>query len=401
MKRIAYGKLGRSIPLTMDNSSSVGGDIEVIRLMHMLRQDYEVHLVGRNRVDAEIPGVVNHWGPGMAFDNAPALGEDGRDHNSPAYREFIDFLEAGTSKLPDFDAWVLWVGQHGSSLHCVPAIQDGMEGEFTRPLMSLINYGYPLIHMVNKLGVKPIWLCPDPRNVFKMRDLWDTQQRTVLGQYNTQKTIGFYDDRDGKLRSGTVKYVYAGIEMLALPEDDDESFKNHLENPPEHRFGILVNEGPTNNKLARVELIQKWVLGHYDVEIVGHWTEASMRKLGRRIEPVDVTEVRNTLRRWMCTVTFPASNTGWATAKPWECFAAGVLCFKHPSYDDQGHIYGQHMQEDLRRFLSPISAETMWRRINELTYEQWQWLVVEQYNYLKASRARLENGYSRIKQEIG
>lgn len=393
--RIAYGKLGRSIPLTLAEASSVGGDIEVIRLLEMLSARHEVHLVGRNRADAQLAGVVNHWDPGGVFYGCPPAG---RSRDSQAWKDFRAFLDVGTRQLPKFDAWVIWLGQHGSSLHPVPAVQDGMVGQYTEPLISLVNYGYPLVHMINYHDVRPIWLCPDPRNMVKFRDLWNPNQRAVLAQYDDRKANTFFDERDGVLRRGGTRYLYSGIELLAVPEGDE----NDASFTPVGRSacGILVNEGPTNGTLPRRELLKKWFTNP-EWEIVGHWTPEGMRYMGRSIEPVYVTNVRNTLKRWLATVTLPASSTGWATAKPWECFAAGTICFKHSRYDDQNHIYGQHMPTELRDFLTPWGPKDFEDRVNSLRDERtWLKYASLQLEYLRESRVRLANGYAAIQVDL-
>lgn len=205
--RIAYGNLGRSIPLTMDEASNVGGDIEVIMLLNRLVQEgHEVHIVGRNRGEkVELNGGVNHWAPGGVFDNCP---ENSR-HKDPVFDAYDAFLQERIKRLPQFDAVLIWLGQHGSSLHPVPAVQDGKKGTWTNPMGSDVNYGYPLVCMVNHLGIKPFWLCPDPRNMVKFRDLWDPKQRDILAQFNTSKPNTFYDERDHVLRKGYTRYNYS------------------------------------------------------------------------------------------------------------------------------------------------------------------------------------------------
>jgi hypothetical protein len=100
-------------------------------------------------------------------------------------------------------------------------------------------------------------------------------------------------------------------------------------------------------------------------------------------------------------VTFPATATGWATAKPWECFAAGCICFKHPRYDDQRHIYGEHMPAELRTFLSVPHATALRERVKMLEDDvTWRRYAELQYDYLQASSARLEGGYKAVRQAL-
>lgn len=402
MKRIAYGKLGRSIPLRYESASNVGGDIEVVRLLDLLAEDYEVHVVGRNQLDNDREDVVNHWAEGGTFHGCPPAG---RSIDDPDWIKFKAFMDERTPQLPKFDAWVIWLGQHGSSLHPVPMTMKGRTGT-TSPLISLVNYGYPLVHMINAHGVKPIWLCPDPRNMVKFRDLWDPKQGTILAQYNDSKANTFYDERDGKLREGSTKYMYAGIEMLALPPG--RVYLETLPMAPPLPFGILVNEGPTNlSRNGRLELVHNWIragekhLGE-TWEIFGTWTEESQRELNREIYPIVVSDVRKVMQRWRSTITFPASGTGWATAKPWEAFAAGTVCFKHPAYDDQGHIYStEHMPLELLNFLTPRFPTELWSRVEQLEDDDtWYRYAKLQLDYLHESRVRLGHGYRWVKKFI-
>jgi len=395
--KIAYGKMGRSIPLTLEDASSIGGDIEVVRLMNILRKDHEVHLVGRNRANVELDNVVNHWRAGSTLSKVPSMPYASMEPDNPVYKEFVNVLQQGTAELPQFDAFVLWLGQHGTSCSFIPAVKAA-RNDTVRPLMSSINYAYPLVHMINQLGVRPIWLCPDPRNLLKLRDIWNPNQREGLAQYKTTRETSFYDARDGQLRWFNCKYRYSGIEMLAVNPD------NVVMNPPEGRslFGLLVNEGPPQVKRNRRDLVKSWLsnLG-FDWEMYGHWTDVSQEAIGRVVKPVDVKLVNHTLRQWKSTITFPASNTGWATAKPWECFLNGTICFKHPDYDDQNHIYGDKMPEQLRSFVRLITSTSLPRRLEELkddaTYIKYRDMQLE---YFHRTFAETNGGAAEVMKEI-
>lgn len=397
--RVAYGKLGRSIPLTIAEASNVGGDIEVVNLLHRLLQDgHTVHLIGRNQGKFTHPNLVNYWASGGTFGSAPPASR----HRDDAFQRYDNWLTQHISLLPRFDVWVLWLGQHGSSLHPVPAVQESKKGSFTNPLVSDCNYGYPLVKMVNQCNARPMWLCPDPRNMIKFRDLWEPGQRDILAQYNTSKSNTFYDERIGTLRHGPTRYVYSGIEMLALPVNHLVR-ERHLQNPSELPFGVLVNEGYSNlgNK-GRCHLVKTWLKDLGDYEIFGTWSEGSQKELGRVITSVDLLEVQPTLRRWRSTITFPATGGGWATAKPWEAFLAGTVCFKHPGYDSQGHIYSREfMPEALRTFLCPATVSGLVERVRSLEDERtWHTYVELQWEYLTFMRKKLDNGYHHVREAM-
>jgi len=374
----------------MEAASNVGGDAEVVRLLHiLLDKGHEVHLVGRNRCDHEHPNLINHWAPGGIFDGSPEASRH-KDEKFEAYHKF--FVERCHELPTDFDAWLIWLGQHGSSLHPVPAVMNSKKGTYTNPLVSDLNYGYPLVAMVNQLGIRPYWLCPDPRNMIKFRDLWNPNQREILAQFNTNKDNTFYDERLDRLQKGGTRYTYSGIELLAAPLDNDEPT---FENPPERLFGLLVNEGYSNlGKHNRLHIIQQWTKGFIEYEIFGTWCEESQKTLNRIITPVPLDDVTKTLQRWCATMTFPASGSGWATTKPWECFKAGVICFKHPDYDSQGHIYSaKYMPEELYTFLRPSTMSGFNDRLTQLQDdENWRKFARLQYDYFQASHHRLEGG---------
>jgi len=397
--KLAYGKLGRSIPLSLESASNVGGDIEVILLLRRLLEDgHTVHVIGRNRNDFTHPNLINHWAPGGLFDDAPP---SSRAHG-PEFAAYRAFLNDAIRALPEVDATLIWLGQHGTSLHPVPAVQEGKLGTFTNPMGSDVNYGFPLVEYVNQRDVKPFWLCPDPRNMIKFRDLWDPNQRIILAQFNTGKNNTFYDERDGKLRSGSTRYSYSGIEMLAVTPQIN--ILDRLAEPPSQAFGILVNEGYSNlgNK-SRLPILQHWCKDLPEYEIFGTWSAPSQLLLKRVITAVPLAEVTNTLRRWRATITLPATGGGWATSKPWECFNAGTICFKHPDYDSQGHIYSRiHMDAELLTFLSPPTVTGLLTRLKQLEdIEVWKKFVRLQWEYYQQSLKRLDYGCRFVYEALG
>ena len=371
----------------MGNASNVGGDIEVIMLLQkLLEAGHEVHLVSRNRNDWQHPRLINHWAPGGIFENPPEASR----HHGAAFDLYDSWLRRCQDKfstnMPDnplnIDAAVFWLGQHGSSVHPVPAVQEGKAGSWTNPMGSDVNYAWPVVSFCNNLGIRPIWLCPDPRNMVKFRDLWDPKQRTILAQFNTSKDNTFYDERDGKLRSGQTRYTYSGIELLAVPPESVP----YVYTGDRDLFGLLVNEGYSNlGSKGRLAYVKSWTKDLMPYELIGTWCDKSAMELQALgipiIESVPLNEVHATLQNWRCTMTFPATASGWATAKPWECFRAGTVCFRHPEYDTQNHIYGP-MPEDLRKFLSPPTPSGLRARLEDMKNDSnWRGIVAAQHAY--------------------
>lgn len=406
--KIAYGKLGRSLPLREEGISSSGGDVEVLRLLHMLRERYEVHLVGRNSADATLEHVVNHWAPGGLLHGLPFVLEDEVYPDHPKYLAQLEHLRRASAQLPRFDAWIIWIGSHGATSSFMPRVRPEKAGTdprlkgLTRPLMSLVNYVGPLVHLTNWADARPIWLCPDPRNELKLRDVGYPDQRPILSQYNQTRLREFWHEKHG-FRHGTLRYQYAGLELLAVPPAESRKLSDPSFPPPE-LFGVLANEGPTDlGDQGRLHMLKKLRNHVPDFELLGHWSMASQRTLDRRVTPVAQGQVAATLARWRGTVTFPASGSGWATAKPWECMRAGCVCFKWPGYDNQQHIYGD-MPLDLHKFVAPATLSTLFENIHRLEDPNlWRQVSGLQTSYLQSKLDELAEGarhvYSAVEDE--
>lgn len=365
---IGYSKLGRSWNLDPKKASTVGGDIDVIRLLHRLAWDHPNDtflLVGRN--SGEDPhrlgypsNVVNPWyGPDGW--NLPSAAWPDIDSKGKPYVDEWMHRAATLMKDVKLDQHVMWLGQHGTSNSCLPNIgHDWGDGEFTKPQASMLNYCGYLLQLCNMTGamtnVQPVLVCPDPRNYIKGRELKHGPKGNILAQYNQSRPLkcdqfGRWHN-DGKQpsfshhhpghREGSVwvidtVYEYAGIELTALDNPHQIVF---AEQPGSIPVGLISNENRTNvGPRSRLPLVRDWFIKPFpDAPIFGKWSDASLVELDRRISSIPTSAMYDTLRNFRSTITFPASGSGWATAKPWEAFAAGTVMFFHPGYDDQGHI---------------------------------------------------------------
>jgi hypothetical protein len=400
--RIGYGKICRSIPLTLADASNVGGDSEVVNLLDgLVAAGHEVHIISRTQSKEKLPqhGVFNHFAQGGIFGNPPMpkWSDPGSRTKGPAFDAYTDYYTRQTSLLPTLDAVIMWLGDHGTSNHPMPGIMKATLGKHTTTRQQDAIYGWPPMAILNSLGegrgLRPHWLCPDPRNMIKFRDLWHPDQRPILAQFNTSKESSFYHEELDKIRKANLRYSYSGIELLALPRKDRVLNMNG----GRELFGLLVNEGYNNLPAGkgRKDLVRRWC--DKSTPIVGTWSEASVALLaegGYTVSPpVALTDVERQLGQWKATMTFPATNSGWATAKPWECFAAGTVCFRHPDYDTQDHIYGEHMLADLRSFLSPRTIQGFQQRLETLKDDNaWRVIARAQFDYLEQSWRRLEGG---------
>lgn len=256
-------------------------------------------------------------------------------------------------------------------------------GKYCRPYTSRIDIVYPIVAALNRSKVHPIWLCPDPRNVLKCDNLARLPDRPIFAQYNE--------------RRGQNIYEYAGIELLAIDHLSEMTLE--CDRAP---FGAMINEGSRDARaLARKRLVRPWVIDQGG-ELVGVWRPETVTELGiAQPRTVPVTEVQRTVAQWKATVALPAHGHGWVTAKVWEAFAAGTVCFAHPRYDDQNHAYGR-LDRDVARFLRPADPVVLTRRIQAVDRsEALRREVVEaQSAALRAARAAWNGGERAIIERI-
>lgn len=411
--KIGYGKIGRSMPLSIEKCGTLGGDVEMIppiKELALRHPDDEFILVGRNTgenpTDVGLPNnVINpwiEWGPELRKQvnknelNHPNLSVD--EHVKVA--DIIDGIIGNT--FEELDGLVLWIGQHGTSNRPLPGIR--VEG-LTKPQDWCAYYAGFLMRGANRFRDadpftrEEVYLNADARNNLKMRDLAWPLQYPVLTQYEfTHKQRYARGGRDHYLFDGfshmsnativrdpdiweaDVQNVYSRLEINALkpgtPFGDLISFNDDW-NDREH-FGLFINEAAhkVNEKLRRLTAVRDWVLPLNPKFIHGTWTPKSQKELGRDISPVAWEHYYPKLHSVRCTFTTPSSGSGYATTKPWEAFAAGTVCFFHPEYDTQNNILGD-ADPALRTWLRVSSPEQLQQRVKNLNEDKdaWSWLI--------------------------
>ena len=189
---IAYGKIGRSWNLDPRKASTVGGDLDVQRGLTRLATQFPddtIVLLGRNSGEdphtlGYPPNIINPWAYAI-YSETPWKMPAVKDFDAfiTRWREMSDMLITGEERHRVTHI-VLWVGQHGSSNMPIPQIgQDWGAGPVTNPQISAMNYGSYLLDFVNRSGLEPILLVPDPRNYLKCRDLKNPLRQPILAQY--------------------------------------------------------------------------------------------------------------------------------------------------------------------------------------------------------------------------
>lgn len=371
--RIAYGKLGCSTHL--EAASNLKGDLEVRNLLlRLLAAGHTIDLVSKHRGPLP-PGVRSQWDDTGAFRGVIGLSSTERadlcDHgveSSPRYVEYAAEVARAVRELPDYDAWVIWLGEHNGP--CWPLPLKNSPTGYCRPYVSRINYAWPLVAALNYRHVVPIWLCPDPRNVLRCDNL-DPQligRRPILAQY---------DETNRNSR-----YLYAGIELLAIDHALVDTVTPHAARRP---YGAMLNEGSKDSRpLGRRNLARPWILD-LQGEMVGAWRPETIAEMGiEQPRVITAAEIPKVVGGWASTIALPINASGWATAKPWEAFALGTVCFAHPAYDDQDHVYDWIRDADLRRFLRPPDPATLAKRVAAVARSEILWRELS-----KAQRAAL------------
>lgn len=440
MKRIAYGKIGRAWKLDPTRGTSTGGDADVARALHILsraRPNDQFVLVGRN--SGETPqavgypdNVINPWADekfvkAFKTKNARCI----KTKDDVGRMQLVDYVAA--TLFVDTDEVIMWAGQHGTSNRILPQVSD--RAKVTTPQESFIQYASFLLEGINIFrNAHPdkdaIWLCPDPRNYLKMRDIKDPLKYPVVAQFEQRRQLkherygdpteppqGVKWDTLGGVWVASQCYSYGALEMTALPSPDRAQVS--IDHRNRFEFGMLVNENRAYVSRDRKSIVGDWALSEWpDCEIFGKWTDASMQALGRTdIRPAPYEYVPNVIQRWRCTLTTPASGSGWATAKPWECFAYGTICFFHPEYDTQGWILptlDQLKKHDgrklalndevaaLARWLRVESPAQLHKRVKYLSENEYVWaqLVGAQRAYYERRYHETQGGTYMIQERL-
>lgn len=429
--RVAYGKIGRSMPLSLEKCGSLGGDVEMTGTIKTLAErnpDVEFWLVGRNTgekpEDVGLPSnVINPW-----TNWGPQIREERRARGLNVSNLTIDqhlkigeiFDEVILPTILSMDQIVIWAGQHGTTNNPLPSIRNGRD-QLTKPHDWCALYAAYLLRGINRWrDVDPwlreeIWLNSDPRNYLKMRDLKWPLRRSVLSQFEFTHSLKHerfgdpgrvppewqrlgvseiqFNGRSSGMWTSTVQNTYARLEINGLmpgtPFGELLSFNDSWEG--RGHFGLFINETRPYVTPNRRDLVRDWVKPLNPAFIHGTWTHKSLMELGMSITSAPWEHYVPKLQSVRTTFTTPASGGGWATAKPWEAFAAGTVCFFHPLYDQNRHILENapsaltdallvDSPSELRRrvdYLNTTAGRSLWKKLVTLQREHFESAVAD------------------------
>lgn len=414
---IGYAKLGRSMELDLAKCASLGGDNEMVPTIKLLAErhpDVDWLLVGRNSGekphDVGLPSNVynpwTYWAPELRR----RLNERGLNYSNLSIDDHLKLRDVMQAIVHDtfleLSHIIMWVGQHGTSNFPLPSIKD--RSQLTKPYDWANLYAGYLLQAINTWRDvdprtrEPVLLNADARNYPKFRDTKHPLDHPILGQHN-QVNVMKHETGTDVITSPT-RTIYARLEISSLvpgaPFGDTIIFNDRWLG--RERFGVVLNETRRDVSYARSrrKALVEWILPLDPSFIHGVWSEKTMTELNIFPQPVPLLEYISGIQSVHSTFTTPASGSGWATAKPWEAFAAGTVCFFHPAYDDQDNILSDAPAE-LRDFLRVKNPRELTRRVDmvDRDVKTWEWVIHAQrahfnracadLNYLKLIEARL------------
>jgi len=365
--RVGYGKLGRTLELSDDKWGVAGGDNEPAALLLRLAEKHPSVtwvVVGRNSGwEPPLPNIENPW-----QDWLPQIKASSKSMKTDPVAVY-DSLTFETYE--SLDEIVMWIGQHCPANSPIPRVDD--RSTLVTPYESAIAYGSHVCRGINRWqdrsgrqdrsGKEPVWLIADPRNYLKARDLKWPRTKPILGQFDFVRNEKC--EHGDRVLPSRDQYVYSGLELSGIRPPTPLSVQRDWSE--RDRFGAIINECrnygiPTH--LTRLDALKRYILPLKPSWIHGSWTDNSLADAGVDIKPIEYQLVDSKMQSTLCTLTTPASGSGWATAKPWECFANHVVCFFHPYYDTQGHIIPTLNQLDDPSIPGDSKTLAKWLRVS-------------------------------------
>lgn len=436
--RVGYGKICRVVEMEPEKWGGSGGDNEPPALLLTLARrhpDVEWVVTARNSGwTPPLPNIVNPWVDWLVELRQYSKRWFRLGHQS---RETLNWTvgmydELTMSTLSNVDGYVMWMGQHGTSNSPIPTKKN--PSVYTRPQISAVHYGgYQVRAMnvwrhANPLEREEIWLIADPRNHIKARDLMWPRRHPVLTQFNFERSDyvarygvpgspedwGFAScatESQPDVWRVTDRYLASGLELVGIPSKLGDAEPSGWDDRDQD-FGLLINEARAygvRSKVTRLQAMQEYVNPIGPSWVHGSWTTNSLAELGTEIKPIPYHQIFPLMQRTKTTFTTPSSGSEWATAKPWESFATGLVCFFHPLYDTQDHILfpdGPEAATDelrhLHAWLRVTDPEDLARKVKAVSSsrETWEWLVDVQYRHFRRELAR-QRAVTTIERRLG
>lgn len=389
-KQIGYACLGRTMKF---DSSRHGfqGDQEKPNLLFRLAErnpDVDWVVVGHNDAGS-FPTHLNIINPWQNAREAAAIMPPRTDGfyrtpfapywtGKPSYwcSEVSGFEDWLVELISGLDGIVIHVGQHAPTQIRIPQATRTWHETFTNPELdgnkvydSMQSYCRYLIRGINALGdvslgrAPVVWLCPDPRNYLKARDVkWPTgtddilaqvqqlrsQRHERFGDYRSPEALGFRGiklERENEvgefeLWNAQHRYRHADLELMILPDQ----WETVVDRPPfANRTPVGIATTSTKASVLgegyrRSQWVREYLLDAFpDAEVYGKWDAASLADVPEgTLRETTPDEFYSLLGRFRVTLSLPIVNSPWSVAKPYQCWAAGSVCFYAEQVDEQG-----------------------------------------------------------------
>jgi hypothetical protein len=395
VRRIGYAKIGRSITFDRDKYG-FQGDAEAPQLLERLAlRNLDVEFV--------CVGATSKFEKSGMPSNVSNLWDPSKLHPNNLARE-----------IATLDGCIVHLGQHGTSHTSIPMSDKTWEDWrldpkncATGPLAWAASYGAFLVNGLNWLGDRTdgsapvVWLCADPRNYLKGRDVkWPPS--TILAQYQYARDQkherhrdprlpewwedGSFDhcrtERQGELWVAKHRYVYGGLELMILPDD----WSRYGDTPFEERiaasisttsFGAVPPGEPRRSELVRDYLLKVFPFA----PVWGKWDEDSLKDVAEgTVTQAPVDQFMGQLESSRITLVLPALGTSWTTAKPYQCWAANTVSFFIDRVDDQGWVLPSRRHADGADHCMMSSSGMFWSVRDDWTEDEValaMWLRVE------------------------
>jgi len=390
MKRIGYMKTARSLGLD-PNKHGFQGDAEAPNLLRRLAVRHpEVTFVvaGRNTGGTlGLPNIENPWDTeytGPTFRGSSVeKGEEGfvsfrynrKSGNTTEGKGYVinpEGLERDkrmAALIASLDGIIIHAGNMGTSHIPIPQADVSWARALanpellTEPQQSSRTYGGFITEGLNALGDRTdgkgpvVWLCPDPRNYVKDRSLkWPTGCDEILAQYaytregkherfrDTRRPseLGFQSfcttARDGELWVAKHKYIHDDLELMILPDDWETWGKPGFYERA--AIGLASTSFAAGTKPYRSQYVRDWLLKNFPgMPVWGKWDDESLAMVPPgTVQQNEPEQFQSLLESWRVTAALPALGSKWTVAKPYQCFAANVVCLMLDFLDDQGWV---------------------------------------------------------------
>lgn len=354
-KKIAIGKIGKSILFDSTKWGALGGDNEAPvfyeNLFHK-NPNIDFYIVGlsdysrlslseKNRINKH-NNVYDIWENKLKWMKQNNI-------KSSDISDSLQYMEYWLSKNKDIfnenTAGLFFFGPTGASNVIGKTTKISNQKELSKVITMHAKYAAPIIHCINTTNLKYIGISNDPRYFPCTATDLIIQPKVILQQFNDIAVCKHrLEYKSSSLIHENIKCKYSGVETIFFIGKDKENqektnleyfFDNNSNETKNIQFVLVCNEKPP---YSRLNIFRQYVLDNIDdVEVYGKWNETIISNDKRFKGSKKFLELQNILKKAKYTFCIPPKK-GWVTLKFWEMIYNSVIPFLHPDYDTQKNI---------------------------------------------------------------